>query len=46
MSNPLQNAPPPERRSATEKILAIVDIIAKIANAILHLFGRRSTDGQ
>ena len=42
MSNPLQNDPP--RRSAVTKILSIIDIIAKIANALLFLFGRRSDD--
>ncbi len=43
MSNPLQNHPA-ERRSASDKILSVVDVVMKICEALLHLFGRRSED--
>lgn len=43
MSNPLQNDPP-KRRSAQEKILGIVDVVMKICEALLGLFGRRNDD--
>ena len=43
MSNPLQNNPQ-QRRSAGEKILSVVDVVMKICEALLGLFGRRSDD--
>ena len=42
MSNPLQNAP--QRRSAQQKILSVVDVVMKICEALLGLFGRRAED--
>lgn len=44
MSNPLQNNPERQRRSAGEKILSVVDIVMKICEALLGLFGRRQED--
>jgi hypothetical protein len=44
MSNPLQNNPPKERRSASDKILGVVDVVMKICEALLGLFGRRTDD--
>lgn len=44
MSNPLQNRGPENRRSAGEKILSVVDIVMKICEALLGLFGRRTDD--
>jgi hypothetical protein len=45
MSNPLQNDPgPSQRRSAGQKILSVVDVVMKICEALLGLFGRRSDD--
>jgi hypothetical protein len=49
MSNPLQNNPPPpssNRRSAGEKILSVVDVVMKICEALLGLFGRRTDDSR
>lgn len=43
MSNPLQNNPPP-RRSDEEKIRAVYDLLGLIVNALLKIFGKRSTD--
>lgn len=45
MSNPLQNNPP-QRRSAQQKILGVVDVVMKICEALLGIFGRRSEDKQ
>lgn len=45
MSNPLQNDPPKQqRRSAGQKILSVVDVVMKICEALLGLFGRRGDD--
>lgn len=44
MSNPLQNDPPKQRRSAQQKILSVVDVVMKICEALLGLFGRRQED--
>lgn len=47
MSNPLQNDPGhPQRRSTGEKILAVVDVIMRVCEALLSMFGRRKTDKQ
>jgi hypothetical protein len=43
MSNPLQNDPP-KRRSAGDKILSVVDVVLKICEALLGIFGRRKDD--
>lgn len=43
MSNPLQNQQQ-QRRSAGEKILSVVDVVMKVCEALLGLFGRRSDD--
>lgn len=43
MSNPMQNETP-NRRSAQQKILSIVDVVMKICEALLGLFGRRNDD--
>lgn len=43
MSNPLQNRSE-QRRSTGEKILSVVDVVMKICEALLSLFGRRSED--
>jgi hypothetical protein len=42
MSNPLQNNP--QRRTTTDKILSVVDVVMKICEALLGLFGRRKED--
>lgn len=42
MSNPLQNDRPP--RNAGARILSIVDVVMKICEALLGIFGRRSDD--
>lgn len=44
MSNPLQNDSRQNRRSAGEKILSVVDVVMKICEALLGLFGRRTDD--
>ena len=45
MSNPLQNDPGhPQRRSPGAKVLAIVDVVMTICEALLRLFGRRGND--
>lgn len=44
MTSPLQGGKPPERRSAQQKILSVVDVVMKICEALLGLFGRRSDD--
>jgi hypothetical protein len=43
VSNPLQNDPA-KRRSAGEKILSVIDVVSKICEALLGLFGRRKDD--
>jgi hypothetical protein len=44
MSNPLQNEPPVKRRDAGQKILSVVDVVLKVCEAILGIFGRRKDD--
>lgn len=45
MSNPLQNRSD-ARRTAGEKILGIVDVVMKVCEALLRIFGRRKEDKQ
>jgi hypothetical protein len=42
MSNPLQNQP--DRRSNAQKVLSVVDVVMRICEALLGLFGRRRED--
>lgn len=45
MSNPLQNDPPrAQRREPGQKVLAVVDVVMTICEALLRLFGRRRED--
>jgi len=44
MANPLQNRGEEQRRGDGEKIIAIVDLIAIIARALVGIFGRREAD--
>lgn len=47
MSNPLQNDPGhPQRRGTAEKILSVVDVVMKVCEALLSMFGRRKGDKQ
>ena len=48
MANPLQNDPPrpQRRRGAGEKILSVVDVVMKICEALISIFGRRREDKQ
>jgi hypothetical protein len=46
MSSPLQGGSPKERRSAQDKILSVVDVVMKICEALLGLFGRRKDDSR
>jgi hypothetical protein len=43
MANPLQNDPG-QRRTPAAKVLAIVDVVMTICEALLRLFGRRGGD--
>lgn len=43
MSHPVQDHDR-QRRSAGAKVLAVVDVVMKICEALLGLFGRRSDD--
>lgn len=44
MSDPLNQETGEQRRSDAEKVLAVLDLVRVIVNALLGIFGRRKGD--